>query len=363
MAQDSSAASSTAVLEHKEVFDFTPEERDAWLKTGDMPVKEKPPVAESAPKPAAETSGKKPESGTGENRDKDRNWKELREARESADKRVKELETELAELRKPKPAESKAPETAKAEPAATAGLPKAPERPKRPRMSEHLNKDGALDSEKYEAALDKYEQDLAEYQPKLDAYNKARESFENWRKETTARTEKVNGTWKGIQEKGKELIPDWEQLQKTPEAQSLVMLGDPLERYCRDLGDEGRPDIAARMVEYLLRKPADFKRITGLSAKKQMEEYAALEVAILDELSGKTKKEEKEEKPERKLTNAGRPPIEPTGGSASPDDDGSPEAAFKRKDLTQEKRGELYRERQNKLEIERRKASRGRRQG
>lgn len=363
MAQDSNhAESSTAVLEHKEVFDFTSEERDAWLKTGDMPLKEKPPVAGSAPKPAAD-SGEKPESGTGDKRDKDKNWKELREARESADKRVKELETELAELRKPKPADSKPPETAKAEPSAQAGLPKQPERPKRPRMSEHLNKEGALDSEKYEAALDKYEQDLAEYQPKLDAYNKARESFENWRKETTARTEKVNGTWKGIQEKGKELIPDWEQLQKTPEAQSLVMLGDPLERYCRDLGDEGRPDVAARLVEYLLRKPADFKRIIGLSAKKQMEEYAALEVAILDELSGKTKKEEKEEKPERKLTNAGKPPVEPTGGSSSPEDDGSPDAAFKRKDLTPDQRGELYRKRMNDKEIERRKASRGRRQG
>ena len=354
MPQDSNSASS-AVLEapqHKEVEDFSSEERANWLKTGEMPLKEQP-VAESAPKPAADKSGKKPESGTGDDERKDRNWKELRQAREAAEKRNKELEAEIAELRK-KPAEEKK------EPTPASGLPQEPERPKRPRMADHLNQDGTLNAEKYETALDKYEQDLADYQPKRDAWTKARESFENWKKITTERADKVNATWKGIVEKGKELIPDWEQLAKTPAGSEVIEIGDPIERYCRDLGGEGRPDVAARLVEYLLRKPEDFKRIRGLSARKQMEEYAALEVAILDELSGKTKEEEK--KPEKKLTSAGRPPAEPGGGTSSPEDDGSPEAALQRKDLTQEQRGELYRERMNKREIEKRRARSGRRQ-
>lgn len=223
-------------------------------------------------------------------------------------------------------------------------------------MADHLNQDGALDSEKYEASLDKYERELAEYQPKHDAWRKANESFENWKKETTARRDKVNGTWKGIADKGKELIPDWDQLMKSPEANGTIQIGDPIERYCRDLGDEGRADVAARLVEYLLRKPEDLKRIQGLNAKKQMEEYAALEVAILDELSGKSK-EEPEQKPERKLTSAGKPPVQVGGGNSSPDDDGSPDAAFQRKDLTQEQRGELYRERMNKRDAEKRRKS------
>lgn len=346
---DSNAESSTAVLEHKEVENFTPEERDIWLKTGDMPLKEKP-VAESAPKPAAEKSGEKPESGTGEKRDKDRNWKELREARVAAERRVKELESENAELKKPKPA---AEADTKAEPT---GLPKEPERPKRPRMADHLTKDGTLDSDKYEAALDKYEQDLGEYQPKLDAYRKAKDSFENWKKLTEEKQEKVNGKWKAIKEKAVEIIPDWAELEKSAPANAVIEIGEPVERYCRD----SEPETAARLLEYLFRKPEDFKRIQDLSAKKQMEEYAALEAAILDELSGKSK-EPGDKKPERKLTNAGRPPIEPGGGSSSPEDDGSPDAAFKRKDLTPEQRGELYRERQNKLEIEKRRAKKGRR--
>jgi hypothetical protein len=50
---------------------------------------------------------------------------------------------------------------------------------------------------------------------------------------------------------------------------------------------------------------------------------------------------------ERQLTRAGRPPLESTGSHSSPKDDGSAEAAWGRKDLSREQKGELYRERKN----------------
>jgi hypothetical protein len=62
------------------------------------------------------------------------------------------------------------------------------------------------------------------------------------------------------------------------------------------------------------------------------------------------------EKPVRKLTGAGKPPIEASGASSSPADDGSSDAAWKRKDLTKEERGELYRTRKNKEESDARRA-------
>ena len=62
----------------------------------------------------------------------------------------------------------------------------------------------------------------------------------------------------------------------------------------------------------------------------------------------------------RKLTQAGKPPVEAGGGSSSPEDDGSAEAAWKRKDLSAEARGELYRERKNKEESYARRSRRRR---
>lgn len=63
---------------------------------------------------------------------------------------------------------------------------------------------------------------------------------------------------------------------------------------------------------------------------------------------------------EKKLTRAGRPPLEASGSSSSPADDGSSEAAWKRKDLSPEARGELYRERKNKEEAQGRRNRRRR---
>jgi hypothetical protein len=64
---------------------------------------------------------------------------------------------------------------------------------------------------------------------------------------------------------------------------------------------------------------------------------------------------------DRKLTRAGRPPIEAGGASSSPSDDGSSDAAWKRKDLSPEARGELYRERKNDEEVAARRKKYGRR--
>jgi hypothetical protein len=64
------------------------------------------------------------------------------------------------------------------------------------------------------------------------------------------------------------------------------------------------------------------------------------------------------DKKDEKLTRAGKPPMEAGGGGSSPADDGSSDAAWRRKDLSPEARGELYRERKNKEEADARRRRR-----
>jgi hypothetical protein len=67
-----------------------------------------------------------------------------------------------------------------------------------------------------------------------------------------------------------------------------------------------------------------------------------------------------ERKEDRTLTRAGRPPMQADGNTSSPADDGSSDAAWRRKDLSREERGELYRKRKDEEEIAARRKRYGR---
>jgi hypothetical protein len=101
----------------------------------------------------------------------------------------------------------------------------------------------------------------------------------------------------------------------------------------------------------LLAEAKDPKTMT-----RAIRKLVALEAGVKAELAKQGKEPQKgEAEPEKKLTRAGKPPSEAAGASSSPADDGSPEAAWRRKDLSPADRGELYRERKNKEDREKRK--------
>jgi hypothetical protein len=328
------AESSTAVVEPKEVFDLTPAERENWLKTGDRPAKPvKDDSATSKPAEQPNGAGKKAESGTAKEPDEERNWKQLRETAKQAKERADRLEAEIAELRKAggkkdeKPAESST--------AAPAEKPQAPVKPKRA--------DFASDEE-YEKA---YEE---KYLPEKRAFDTATAAYEKQQSEITERQKGLLGSWKGIADKGKELLGegDWK---KVTDAYNefQIFAGDPFEVHLR--GSE--PDIAARFMQYMSLKPADVKRIIKLPLREQFKELDALETALRAEL-GKSaaplKSEEKPLKKEKEITAAGKPPSEPGGQAATAEDEA--DAALKRGD------GESYRRIMNEREIAKRRAGR-----
>jgi len=117
----------------------------------------------------------------------------------------------------------------------------------------------------------------------------------------------------------------------------------------------------------LCRDPAFVERINAdwkntannPTARRHVEQSIRHVLAVIDKRAG-TANSNGSRGP-RKLTQAGRPPIESSGASSSPSDDGSSEAAWKRKDLSTEAKGELYRERKNKEEANARRKKYGRR--
>lgn len=316
-----------------EVFDLTPEQRETWLKTGDRPAK--PVKEESAPSEPV----KKAESGTAKQdktaeekaAEKDRNWKQLRE---KAD-RVDTLEAELAELRKA--GGKKDEKSAESSTAVPAEKPQAPVKLKRA--------DFASDDE-YEKA---YEE---KYLPEKRAFDTATAAFEKQQAEITERQKGLLGSWKGIADKGKELLgeADWK---KVTDAYNefQVFAGDPFEVHLRG----AEPEIAARFMQYMSLKPGDVKRIIKLPLREQFKELDALESALRTELGKaaappKSETTEKPPKKEKEITAAGKPPSEPGGQAATTEDEA--DAALKRGD------GESYRRIMNEREMSKRRAGR-----
>lgn len=313
--------------QHKEVEHFSDAERTEWLKTGNMPAleepKEIPPVKkddQASSKPVKESAGsgpaKKDKSAEEKEAEKELNFRALRE-------RTERLEAELDEYRTgKKKLEEKKPDAA---------APKVLEAPKRPSMA-HFSQNGVLDFEKYEAALDKYETDKDAYTNQQvqirTAAQQQEQSIKTWQGELkTKYGEKADGI---DVKKTVDVLADT--LQSAPAFFTFLNDSEVFTDLVYVLGTDPK-------LSDLLAEAKDPKTVT-----RAIRKLVLLENGVKAEL-GKPIKEVP--KPEKKLTQAGKPPVEAGGGSSTPEDDGSSDAAWKRKDLDAESRGELYRTRKN----------------
>jgi len=320
--------------QHKEVEDFSEAERTEWLKTGAMPALEEEKVppsddkskdASAASKPASEVGGKESGSGPGKKtRSNDENWRALESERDTLRMKAEAAEKELEEFRtgKRKPEEKKVDENA----------PKLLELPKRPQMSQFRDAAGEMNFEKYEAALDKYETDKEAYTNQQvqirTAAAQQEQSIKTWQAELkTKYGEKADGI----------------DVKKTVDALAGTLRDAPA--FFMFLNDsEVFTDLVYVLgtdpkLDELLAEAKDPKTMT-----RAIRKLVALEAGVKAELA---KQDKTPVRIDKKLTAAGKPPAEAAGGTSSPEDDGSPDAAWKRKDLSSEERGELYRERKN----------------
>jgi hypothetical protein len=343
-------AAVNAPPQHKEVEDFTEAERATWLKTGEMPPLEEkepaskvPPSDGKPPKDASAASIPAKDAGSGpakkDKPDQERNWRTLEGERDTLKEKAEAAEREIEEWRtgKRKPEEKK-PDT---------NAPKLLEMPKRPRMADFKNADQTLDSEKYETALDKYETDKDAYvnqQVQLrTAAQQQEQSIKTWQADLK---QKYGEKSDGVDVK-KTVDALAGTLQEAPAFFMFLNDSEVFTDLLYVLGTDPK-------LSELLAEAKDPKTMT-----RAIRKLVLLENGVKAELAKQVKKpaegEKQDAKPDKKLTGAGKPPIEAAGGTSSPEDDGSSDAAMKRKDLSPEERGELYRERKNKEEREKRK--------
>jgi len=326
-------AETATAPQHKEVENFSEAERSEWLKTGNMPAleaskKDLPQQDASAASTPAKEAGSGP-AKKDKPPDQERNWRTLEAERDTLRTKAEAAEKELEEFRTGKrKAEEKKPE---------ATAPKLLELPKRPRMADFRLADGTLDSEKYEGALDKYETDKDAYTHQQvqvrTAAQQQEQSIKTWQGELkTKYGEKADGL--DVKKTVDKLAGT---LQESPAFFMFLNDSEVFTDLMFVLGTDPK-------LDELLAEAKDPKTMT-----RAIRKLVALEAGVKQELAKQTK-EAPPEKKEEKLTKAGKPPIEATGGSSSPEDDGSPDAAWKRKDLTAEARGELYRTRKNEEE-------------
>lgn len=328
-------AESSKPPQHKEVEHFTDAERAAWLKDGTMPLLET-----DSPKPdasAASIPDKKGGSGPSKKEksadeikaEQDKNWRALESERDTLKTAREAAEKELEEWRtgKRKPEEKK--------PDAVA--PKLLELPARPKMKEFMDANGALDSDKYEAALDKYEADKKAYENQQVRMQTAEAQKTQIIKEQTAAlkakySEKADGiNVQATMDKLGATIKD---------APAFFMFLNDSEVFTDLLYVLGTDP----KLDELLAEAKDSKTVT-----RAVRKLVVLEAGVKAELAKQEKAPKKDDEPQKKdnLTKAGKPPAEAKGGSDSPADDGSSAAAWNRKDLSVADRGELYRERKN----------------
>lgn len=350
------AAERQAPPQHKEVEHFTDAERAAWLKDGTMPPLEEEPSrdgkekvspddkgAAAASTPASGDGGKGSGSGPGKKeRDQERNFKELRERAEAAERDRDALRAENDEWKTGKrKVEEKKAEEAKG--------PKLLEAPKRPKVAEFTDGNGNFNVAKYEEALEKYDTDK-------EAYNAQQTQLRG----AKAEQERTLNTW-GAELKAKygdgaskvDVKKTVDQLVSTmQEAPAFFAFLNDSEVFTDLLYVLGTDENLPALIEEAKKNPT--KAIRRLIA---LEEGVRVELAKFAEAKKKANgsAEDGEQGGGRKLTQAGKPPSESAGSSSSPNDDGSPDAAWRRKDLSPSERGELYRERKNKEEREKKR--------
>lgn len=330
--------------QHKEVENFSDAERTEWLKTGKMPALDTDSSLEAdasaASKPASKDGnvdgGKDSGSGPGKKaRSQDENWRALeaernteREKREAAERKASEIERELEEYRTGKrKAEEKKVEA-----------PKLLEMPKRPSMGAFRNAEGTLDFEKYEAALDKYETDKDAYVNQQVQVRTAAQQQEQYAKTWQGEIKEIYG--KEIPIEGIKQVA--EKLAGTQQSSPAVFVQLSTSKYFPQLVHVFQDQA---LLEKFIAQANDPKTFPdAVRVLRDMERDIEADLAK----QPKTPKTEK-------LTKAGKPPVEAGGGSSTPEDDGSSDAAWNRKDLSPEARGELYRRRKNAEEIAKRK--------
>jgi hypothetical protein len=261
------------------------------------------------------------------------------------------------------------------------------EPPVRPQLAD-FRKDGEIDHEGYEAALDRYEQekttfDKAQTDAKSAASNKEEKltpeqlaQLDQESKEVLTEVEKESETWHtepAHAEAMKTFPQRWQQMEAslTPEQKATVdfsrkalgnTISPELNRFV--LNAMARTKNMGAVYVELLREPGLLWKMNDdwTRSSNWQNDPAALKLRIgtdkvirhmlklFDRRAGGVGSAAA-----RKLTSAGRPPIEAGGGGSSPADDGSSDAAWRRKDLTSSEKGELYRERKNQEEIDNRR--------
>jgi hypothetical protein len=247
--------------------------------------------------------------------------------------------------------------------------PPAAKPPERPKMADYKGEDGQIDNDRYEQALDRYEQDKTEFakqeaaKPKVDAQID-KEIFEEigkrrdwWNEEGHAEAHKtlpqrIDAAQAALSAEERNIIANSPAMTMPIHAELQGFLGHALARM-KNLGHvylelAKDPGMVQRMNE-------DWTK----TANKPKERWATEQsiryvLRVIDKqgagaatVHGPNGAEKKQE---RQLTRAGKPPAEASGSTSSPADNGSAEAAWRRKDLTQEERGELYRTRKNEEE-------------
>jgi hypothetical protein len=339
-AVNNNAAAVETTPQHKEIENYTDAERTEWLKTGKPAfeeVKKDSPVKKDGTQAADNTPVKKTDSGpvkqepSAEDKEAEKqlNFKALRE-------RTERLEAELEEFRTgKKKAEDKKPDAASA-------APKLLELPKRPKMTEFM-KDGALDSEKYETALDQYEDAKTAYtnqQVQIRTASAQREEFaKTWQAEIK--------TIYGKEISAEDIHKVVGKLADTQQTSPAVFVQLNSSKYFPHLVQVFQGDPA--LLDNFIKQANDPKTFPDA-----VRALFGMERDIEAELAKKADKGADDGK-ERPLTKAGKPPSEASGAASSPADDGSADAAWRRKDLSAAERGELYRERKNKEERAKRK--------
>jgi hypothetical protein len=340
MATNQTPAAVSTPPQHKEVEHFSDEERAAWLKDGTMPLLEETKVPPKEDASAASIPDKNAGSGPAKKdkdavkQEQDKNWRALETERDTLKAAREAAEKELEEYRTGK----KKPEEKKVE----AATPKLLEMPKRPKMAEFML-NGALDSEKYEAALDKYEEDKTAYTNQQvqirTAAQQQEQSVKTWQAEIkTKYGDKADGL--DVKKTVDKLAAT---LNDAPAFFMFLNDSDVFTDLMFVLGTDPK-------LDELLAEAKDAKTVT-----RAIRKLVALEAGVKAELAKQGKKAEEPAPKKDNLTKAGKAPVEAAGGSSAPEDDGSPDAAWKRKDLSTEERGELYRERMNKAEREKRR--------
>jgi hypothetical protein len=254
--------------------------------------------------------------------------------------------------------------------------------PERPKMADFRGEDGQVEFDKYEAALDRYEVDKSEFEKQAGQKNAepqfTEEQLKDLDREIFDEIGKRRDWWaeeghadahKTLPDRTVTAIKALSQEEKNIIASSPVrtmQLHEELDRFLghamAGLKNLGRVHVElARDHGIVKRMNDDWVESAGNpKARWATEQSIRYVLKLIDKQAGKVGNGNSGGREIPKLTRAGRPPVESSGASSSPADDGSAEAAWKRKDLSAEARGELYRERKNKEESDARRSRRRR---